>query len=367
MAKKSKPRKRLKHEAAEIVENIVFKLYDYGVWQSTIFHTIILLILALTFNSVIEKKRLLPITISFTSISESRDPDLSKSVDILPSIQEEVPTSHLVIEEENIQIDSSILEGETNSKESMSPSITKDNLMEKMAQNFEPIIDDFPSEFQDISDVPTEPKIEEIKPKNKEKKKQYSSVAKRGSSRPKEEPKQPRNIFGHASLLAGQNPTPNTNGFGSVNLSNGTGIGDEEAELKEINRRLIRYGAKTGDVQIALAWNTVDDLDLHVLVNPMGSNINWTTRWGQCGGMLDIDMNAVPNFLSNQPIENIFWPPGNAPVGSEYVVGVHLFRSWTGAQQVNATLAIKVDGNIKTFPVVAQIGNRVIPVTTFRR
>ena len=372
MAKKSRSRKQLKSRIKDKIENIVITLYEHGVWQSTIFHTVVLLILALTFNSVITEKRILPITISFISSSDSIDFTESEPVSISLEQSENqensIDTALVMEEQEKIEIDSfkeTNYEDFSNQQEQNSyGEVTKSDLMQKIDRREPSSIDDFPSEF-DPAVTKTEDKQEVVE--NKPTKK-FSPNKKQNNAnrRPTASTQQSqKSVFGYGSLLAG--PSNTTEGTG-VKQGESIGVGDNNAALNEINRRLVKYGAKTGDVQIALSWNTVDDLDLHVLVNPLGSNINWTTRWGTCGGMLDIDMNAHPNFLNNQPIENIFWPVGRAPIGgAEYVVGVRLFRSWTGAQQVNAVLAIKVDGDVKTFPILVQMGNRVIPVTKFRR
>lgn len=143
----------------------------------------------------------------------------------------------------------------------------------------------------------------------------------------------------------------------------------------EIQGRLKEYGARTGDIQISLAWDTIDDLDLYVAVNPVGSHINWQNRFGQCGGMLDIDMNAHPGRLTNRPVENIFWPQFGAPMG-EYTVGVHFYANWSGNHETKATLMIKTNEKTETIPVVVRyagghfvhlLGETAVdPVATFR-
>lgn len=90
----------------------------------------------------------------------------------------------------------------------------------------------------------------------------------------------------------------------------------------EISARLKREGAKSGDVAISLAWNTRDDLDLHV-VTPRGEEISYNHKKSQCGGELDVDMNV--NGESTSPVENVYWPVGGAPVG-KYKVIVQNFK-----------------------------------------
>lgn len=368
MAKKSNAGKRVTQTIFEYTEYSVLKLYNHGVLQSTIFHTIILLILALTFSYIPNNQKLKPIEISFVSSAEISEIEMSQTINIPIPIHEESTKEQpvLIPEEEPLNIDSSAIAGETDNKNTVKDyNFLKEDLLKKIDEKLSSSIDDFPSEF------PEENSPEPLMPIEKKTTVKMKPKTKKNNTRGTASQEQPRNrnIFGYGSLLSDQNSTgggeQNRNSNGETGMQNGAGV-DNNA-LNEINKRLIQYGAKTGDVQVSLAWNTVDDLDLHVLVNPMGSNINWTTRWGACGGMLDIDMNAHPNFLNNRPIENIFWAVGRAPVRSEYVVGVHLFRNWSGANQVNAVLAIKIDGKIQTFPVIAQLGNRVIPVTTFKR
>lgn len=78
----------------------------------------------------------------------------------------------------------------------------------------------------------------------------------------------------------------------------------------------------TGDVQATLRWNTDADLDLH-LIDPDGAEIAWTAPTSASGGQLDVD--DVPAPGDNGPhVENIFWPPGEAPNGS-YQVWVRHF------------------------------------------
>merc|ERR1712224_97574 len=72
-----------------------------------------------------------------------------------------------------------------------------------------------------------------------------------------------------------------------------------------VGDRLKREGARKGDITISLAWDTIDDLDLHVYV-PSGKHIYYGDRFshdGLCN--LDVDMNAGGND-SSEPVENVF-------------------------------------------------------------
>ena len=135
-----------------------------------------------------------------------------------------------------------------------------------------------------------------------------------------------------------------------------------------IEQRLLAAGAKTGDVQVSLAWNTVDDIDLHVSFTPgngLIDTINWTRRRGQfTGGMLDIDMNASAGLLQNQAVENIFWPPGSSPRGY-FIVYVHFFRTWSGDHQTPVLVRIKNGETVTEHKVMAVYGGLPQEVARF--
>ncbi len=66
--------------------------------------------------------------------------------------------------------------------------------------------------------------------------------------------------------------------------------------------RAREQGAAGGKIQIVLAWDDANDLDLFVLC-PSGQRITFDTRRA-CGGVLDVDQNATPPLSAN-PVENI--------------------------------------------------------------
>ncbi|MEC8558065.1 MAG: hypothetical protein VXZ82_23915 [Planctomycetota bacterium] len=88
-----------------------------------------------------------------------------------------------------------------------------------------------------------------------------------------------------------------------------------------IQKRVSEAGGSKGEVQFALAWRNINDLDLHVIC-PSGERISHLRKSSRCGGLLDVDMNVRGE--SNQPVENIRWLE-NAPAG-RYSVLVNLFR-----------------------------------------
>ncbi len=98
-------------------------------------------------------------------------------------------------------------------------------------------------------------------------------------------------------------------------------------DLRELDSRLDRESAKTGDVQVSLMWSNRNDVDLHVMT-PSGEFINFAHRQSECRGTLDVDMNSERH--SDKPVENIFWPTGQAPHGT-YKVYVNLYAVQRGA------------------------------------
>jgi len=154
------------------------------------------------------------------------------------------------------------------------------------------------------------------------------------------------------------------NGNGLTGTGNGQGSGIDG----ELGRRLVAAGAQTGDVQISIAWEGINDIDVHVQVEPfhvgMASIISWMNRQGLCGGMLDVDANAF--MLTQKPVENIFWAKGQAPYG-RYTIAVHHFRSRTGQFSTPVEVAVLVDGELKRFYPVTTYGQNLMTVFSFER
>lgn len=114
-----------------------------------------------------------------------------------------------------------------------------------------------------------------------------------------------------------------------------------------ITERLEQAGAQFGDPQFSLAWNNRNDLDLHV-IDPAGNHIWYRQRNSPTGGELDVDANADPLRATNQPVENIYWPPDNAPEGP-YKVYVHHYANHGDRDPTSYTLRITVNGRVREF------------------
>ena len=117
------------------------------------------------------------------------------------------------------------------------------------------------------------------------------------------------NLNAHADLVAQEE------------VGTGISVRVTEEEDRELMERLAREGGKSGVVQISLAWDDYNDLDMHVFC-PSGERIYFNNRKSVCGGELDVDMNVRPK--SKTPIENVVWT-NQAPDG-EYKIGVHFYR-----------------------------------------
>ena len=117
------------------------------------------------------------------------------------------------------------------------------------------------------------------------------------------------NLNAHANLVAQEE------------VGTGISVRVTEEEDRELMERLAREGGKSGVVQISLAWDDYNDLDMHVFC-PSGERIYFNNRKSECGGELDVDMNVRPK--SKTPIENVVWTD-EAPDG-EYKIGVHFYR-----------------------------------------
>lgn len=103
----------------------------------------------------------------------------------------------------------------------------------------------------------------------------------------------------------------------------------------------------TGDIQVTLRWTTSDDLDLAV-TDPQGGTVAFFNRQVPSGGQLDVDANAGCSSSTTSPIENIFWPPSQAPQGN-YQVEVNLYtRCQSSSSPIPFTLTLLVQGTTRT-------------------
>lgn len=144
---------------------------------------------------------------------------------------------------------------------------------------------------------------------------------------------------GGFSVAAMPRPSAQPKGRGAPS---GTGGGGEG--FGDVDDRLKKAGAKSGDVQISLAWNNGNDLDLHVMT-PSGDQISFGNKRSSDGGELDVDMNAG-RASSQRPVENVYW--ASAPNGS-FRVYVHHYANHGGRDPTRYQVVVRVDGRERRF------------------
>ena len=343
MAKKS-VRKNLKNKAIES-EKIVCFLYENGFLQSTIIHTIILLIMALIVSKEIEKKPI-KISLSFTKTSDQENVSLDRVLEF----------SKTEIQEESIDV----LEQQNNSTIAETLVSTADS--EDISIN-DLVLDEEKFNHSFVDEIPLADLNQEIKTKERQKTSARENQPTANNNIP---PTIDDNPLAELSKALSNRRTNSGNGNRNRN-GNTPGDNNGNGDAREIGNRLAAAGAKTGDVQISIAWNSPDDIDLHVkFQDKFGqfSYISWMNRSGINGGMLDIDMNAHPANLTPRAVENVFWPFGSSPNG-DFMVGIHNFRNWSGAASVPVTVLIKTNKGTKTIKAVAVFGQQPQEIIRF--
>jgi hypothetical protein len=136
--------------------------------------------------------------------------------------------------------------------------------------------------------------------------------------------------------------------------------------LDDFSERLRQAGARSGDVQVSLAWANANDLDLHVF-DPSGERIFYNNPISASGGHLDVDMNAQAP-LTARPVENVYWPERGAPRGAYKVEVVHFTNH--GARDPTAfTVRVVIKGQTQYYrgfiSHVQARNRRTVAVCTF--
>lgn len=151
--------------------------------------------------------------------------------------------------------------------------------------------------------------------------------------------------------------------FGTVRAGGGPG-GGGGGFGGEIGRRLTQAGAKTGSIQVSLSWNNLNDLDLHV-IPPSGERLYFAFPKSNCGGHLDVDMNAGGK-RSNKPVENVYWPKNKAPAGA-FQVYIDYFNQNDAVDATPFEVHVLVDGKKKSYKGVIRSGDSPALVAEFKR
>ena len=109
-----------------------------------------------------------------------------------------------------------------------------------------------------------------------------------------------------------------------------------------------QYDACNGDITVTLAWQSSDDLDLH-LVEPDGNVVYYKHLTSSNGAELDIDMNDGDNS-SGTPIENICYR--RTPPAGTYKVYVHFFGKKSTLSEIPYTVYVRNGASKKYFQSV---------------
>lgn len=131
---------------------------------------------------------------------------------------------------------------------------------------------------------------------------------------------------------------------------------------EDLQERLAVAGAGSGEVQISLMWNNINDLDLHC-EDPNGELIYFRHRLSRSGGRLDVDRNASAP-LTDRPVENIYWAQGRAPAGT-YRVFVHHYRNYGAPDPTSFLVRIITRGQVMQFTGSVSLGSPRKPIHEF--
>lgn len=121
----------------------------------------------------------------------------------------------------------------------------------------------------------------------------------------------------------------------------------------------------TGDVQVTLRWNNTADIDLHV-TDPFEEEIYFEHPMSESDGRLDVDANRDCIELTMNPVENIFWSYGQAPVG-RYRVSVVYYSECNAEGPTAWEVTVKVDDETSEFSGTTTPEDGRVDVTTFER
>jgi transglutaminase-like putative cysteine protease len=112
---------------------------------------------------------------------------------------------------------------------------------------------------------------------------------------------------------------------------------------QDVAERLRRARAGPGALEIALAWNNDNDLDLHC-VEPSKEEISFEHRQSATGGRLDVDCNDAPPFVPT-PVEHIVWEVGRKVPQGKYRLSVAHRARHTGPDPTEFICDVVVKGD----------------------
>jgi hypothetical protein len=108
-----------------------------------------------------------------------------------------------------------------------------------------------------------------------------------------------------------------------------------------------------GDLVVSLLWQSVVDLDLHV-IDPRGEEIYFENPRSLTGGMLEYEANASCLAATTEPLESIFWKADTAPSGKYQVIvdyygtcGDEALQEFLVGVWINGELAEMIEGTVE--------------------
>jgi hypothetical protein len=340
MAKKSGFSKYLTDEEIKICEDI----WLTGVLQSLCFNVILLLFLAILFIKTESPVKPISITMSFEATEE-----IALNIEEVSLVPEQMIDDAPITEETEVASDEpELLEPDINE-------LVDDTIAQPMTEE--------PIDLNALSSIDETLSIQE----NEESKNEDSTTSQpKNSVAESDQDNNLNDVIKGLGLDREPAPPPPSRGKTGKFTGNSSGIGRGAGKGgDEFEKRLAMAGAKTGDIQISIAWDDLNDIDVGVcMTTDFGAlaTINFQNRAGPNMGMLDIDMNAMPT--THRPVENIFWPPGRAP-DAHYIVYVHHYRQWCQINSTTVRIRIRVDDKVTDKQIQISPQNGIVNVFQF--
>ncbi len=126
---------------------------------------------------------------------------------------------------------------------------------------------------------------------------------------------------------------------------------DEKNNVSEPHKiPMTRVAAGTGNLQVSLAWQVDNDVDLH-LVQPDGEEIYYGNTQSSTGGLLDIDSNAACD-IDGVRNENITFGDGAVVLAGDYIVRVDFYEE------------CQPDGDATPYTVIAYLEGQLVAATS---
>lgn len=134
-------------------------------------------------------------------------------------------------------------------------------------------------------------------------------------------------------------------------------------EARDTEERRRRAQGTQGMLDITLAWNGREDLDLHVTC-PTGEI--WANNRNACGGSLEIDHNVMVETRGENPVEHVTWAA--EPPQGDYRIVVRLFNRFElPPRDIPFTVVVREGADQRVFTNVVRELKQPVVVTEFKR